>query len=93
MFKSCTCIFYPFLFLLFRNRVRDIKDSFDRLHRLSLTGPNSEEFVESKVQEIWIKAQETNFSKDELVFLHVRNNKLFKILLNDLYILRTFRMN
>lgn len=54
--------------------MRDIKDSFDRLHRLSLTGPNSEEFVEPKVQEIWIKAQETNFSKDELVFLHVRNN-------------------
>lgn len=57
--------------MLFRNRINDIKDSFDRLHRLSLTGPNSEEFVETKVQEIWIKAQETNFNKDELQLLHV----------------------
>ncbi|XP_016665107.2 uncharacterized protein LOC103311835 [Acyrthosiphon pisum] len=55
---------------ILQNQVRDIKDSFDRLHRLSLTGPNSEEFVEPKVQEIWIKAQETNFSKDELELLH-----------------------
>ncbi|XP_060849532.1 uncharacterized protein LOC132928701 [Rhopalosiphum padi] len=53
-----------------QNRIHDIKDSFDRLHRLSLTGPNSEEFVEPKVQEIWIKAQQTNFSKDELQILH-----------------------
>lgn len=58
--------------MLLRNRIRDIKDSFDRLHRLSLTGPNSEEFVEPKVQEIWIKAKDTNFSKDELQLLHVR---------------------
>lgn len=58
--------------ILSRNRIHEIKDSFDRLHRLSLSGPNSEEFVEPKVQEIWVKAQETNFSKDELQLLHVR---------------------
>ncbi|XP_050536371.1 alpha-2-macroglobulin receptor-associated protein [Daktulosphaira vitifoliae] len=52
------------------NRIRDIKDSFDRLHRLSLTGPNSNEFVEPKVQEIWLKAQKSNFDKDELELLH-----------------------
>lgn len=57
---------------IFRNRLLDIKDSFDRLHRLSLSGPNSEEFIEPKVQEIWIKAQETNFGKDELKLLRVR---------------------
>lgn len=61
---------------MFRNRIHEIKDSFDRLHRLSLTGPNSDEFVEPKVQEIWSKAQKTNFSKDELQLLHVRNNLL-----------------
>lgn len=59
---------------MFRNRIQEIKDSFDRLHRLSLTGPNSDEFVELRVQEIWIKAQKANFSKDELQLLHVRNN-------------------
>jgi len=62
------------LFILFRNRIDEIKDNFDRLHRLSLTGPNSEEFVEPKVQEIWIKAQETNFRADELQLLHVKNH-------------------
>lgn len=59
---------------IFRNRLLDIKDSFDRLHRLSLSGPNNEEFIEPKVQEIWIKAQETNFGKDELQLLRVRKN-------------------
>ncbi|XP_050436749.1 alpha-2-macroglobulin receptor-associated protein [Adelges cooleyi] len=52
------------------NRIQDIKDSFDRLHRLSLTGPNSEEFVEPKVQEVWLKAQASGFGQDELQLLH-----------------------
>lgn len=56
---------------MFRNRIHEIKDSFDRLHRLSLTGPNSDEFVEPKVQEIWLKAQQTKFSENELQILHV----------------------
>lgn len=64
-------VYLHFFNFLFRNRLHDIKDSFDRLHRLSLTGPNSEEFIEPKVQEIWIKAQKTNFSTDELQLLHV----------------------
>jgi len=87
--KNCICVFYYFLLVLFRNRIHDIKDSFDRLHRLSLTGPNSEEFVEPKVQEIWIKAQQTNFSKDELQILHVRNN-YFKFHVDQIIYIKNF---
>jgi hypothetical protein len=61
---------------------------------LSLSGPNSEEFIEPKVQEIWKKAEETNFSKNELQLLHVRKMINLNVSINGLSITyRTFRMN
>lgn len=54
-----------------RDRHREIRDGFDRLHRLAAKGPKSEEFVEPKVQGLWKLALETNFSADELESLKV----------------------
>lgn len=54
-----------------RDKHRDIKDGFDRLHRLSVKGPKSNEFVEPKVQGLWKLATETNFTSDELESLKV----------------------
>lgn len=54
-----------------RDKHRDIRDSFDRLHRLSVKGPKNEEFVEPKVQGLWRLAQEAKFTPDELESLKV----------------------
>lgn len=54
-----------------RDRHRDIRDGFDRLHRIAAKGPKSEEFVEPKVQGLWKLALETDFTPDELESLKV----------------------
>ncbi|XP_054266492.1 alpha-2-macroglobulin receptor-associated protein [Macrosteles quadrilineatus] len=54
-----------------RDKHRDLRDGYDRLHRLSVKGPKSNEFVEPKVQGLWKLATETNFTADELESLKV----------------------
>uniref|UniRef100_A0A1B6HYS9 Alpha-2-macroglobulin RAP C-terminal domain-containing protein n=1 Tax=Homalodisca liturata TaxID=320908 RepID=A0A1B6HYS9_9HEMI len=54
-----------------RDKHREIRDGYDRLHRLSVKGPKSNEFVEPKVQGLWKLATETNFTSDELESLKV----------------------
>ena len=62
---------YTITVLCFRDRHRDIRDGFDRLHRIAAKGPKSEEFVEPKVQGLWKLALETDFTPDELESLKV----------------------
>lgn len=68
---------------MLREQHRDLRDGYDRLHRLAATGPNSKEFVEPKVQGLWRIAVETNFTADELESLRVElkhyENRLLKL--------------
>ncbi|KAL1123090.1 hypothetical protein AAG570_002178 [Ranatra chinensis] len=49
-----------------RDKHREIRDDYDRLYRLAMQGPNSQEFVEPKVQGLWKLALASNFSLLEL---------------------------
>lgn len=68
---------------MLRERHRDIRDGYDRLHRIAAKGPNSKEFVEPKVQGLWQMALNGNFSADELESLRVEllhyENRLLKL--------------
>lgn len=54
-----------------REKHRDIKDSIDRLERITAKGPNSTEFVEPKVQGLYRIAAASNFTNDELQSLKI----------------------
>lgn len=56
---------------LLRAKHQDIRDNFDRLERVSAKGPNSQEFIEPKVQGLWRIASNSNFTADELASLKV----------------------
>lgn len=56
---------------LLREKHRDLKDSIDRLERITAKGPNSQEFVEPKVQGLWRIAAASNFTNDELQSLKI----------------------
>lgn len=56
---------------LLRAKHQDIRDNFDRLERVAVKGPNSQEFVEPKVQGLWRMASNSNFTVDELASLKV----------------------
>lgn len=68
---------------LIRDKHRDIKDGYDRLHILAAKGPNSKEFVEPKVQGLWKMALETDFTSEELESLRIElmhyENRLLKL--------------
>lgn len=49
-----------------RQKHREIKDNIERLERITAKGPNSQEFVEPKVQGLWRIALTSNFTDDEL---------------------------
>lgn len=57
---------------MLRIKHQDIKDNFDRLERVSAKGPNSQEFIEPKVQGLWRMASNSNFTADELASLKVK---------------------
>lgn len=59
------------LFFSFRDKHQDIRDGYDRLHRLAAKGPKSKEFIEPKVQGLWKMATESSFSPSELESLRV----------------------
>ncbi|XP_058453717.1 alpha-2-macroglobulin receptor-associated protein-like, partial [Malaya genurostris] len=54
-----------------RDKHREIRDNFDRLDRIASKGPNSQDFIEPKVQGLWRIAVSTNFTADELASLKV----------------------
>uniref|UniRef100_A0A1B0DRC4 Alpha-2-macroglobulin RAP C-terminal domain-containing protein n=1 Tax=Phlebotomus papatasi TaxID=29031 RepID=A0A1B0DRC4_PHLPP len=54
-----------------REKHRAVRDSFDRLERITAKGPNSQDFVEPKVQGLWKVAVNSDFSPDELASLKV----------------------
>lgn len=54
-----------------RETHRGIRDNFDRLERMASQGPNSQDFVEPKVQGLWRVALASDFSADELASLKV----------------------
>lgn len=57
---------------LLRDKHRDLRDNFDRLERISARGPDSAEFVEPKVQNLWrVASQQGSFTADELASLRV----------------------
>lgn len=69
------------------NKLRDhhhkIKDSYERLDRLTARGPNSRDFIEPKVQGLWRVALNSNFTPDELSSikseLHHYESRLLKL--------------
>ncbi|EEB17579.1 alpha-2-macroglobulin receptor-associated protein precursor, putative [Pediculus humanus corporis] len=52
------------------NQLRDlnteVRDGFDRLNLIAAKGPNSKEFIEPQVQNLWMLAVNSNFTNDEL---------------------------
>lgn len=56
---------------LLRDKHRDLRDNFDRLERIAARAPNSEDFIEPKVQSLWRVASAGNFTVDELASLRV----------------------
>nr|CAD7425875.1 unnamed protein product [Timema monikensis] len=67
----------------YRDRHRDIRDGYDRLHRIAAKGPNSKEFIEPKVQGLWMIAVNADFTAEELESLRVElmhyENRLLKL--------------
>ncbi|XP_063228088.1 alpha-2-macroglobulin receptor-associated protein [Bacillus rossius redtenbacheri] len=51
---------------LLRERHKDIRNGYDRLHRIAAKGPSSKEFIEPRVEGLWRMAIEANFTPEEL---------------------------
>ncbi|KAF6212875.1 hypothetical protein GE061_010585 [Apolygus lucorum] len=49
-----------------RDSHKTIRDDYDRLYRLAMSGPDNQEFIEPKVQGLWKLAITANFKPDEL---------------------------
>lgn len=64
-----------------RDKHREIRDDYDRLYRLAMSGPDSREFVEPKVQGLWNIAIKANFTPDELDSIRVELSHYEKRLL------------
>lgn len=66
-----------------REHHREIKDHYDRIDRLVSRGPNSQDFIEPKVQGLWRIALHSNFSEKELSSLkselHHFESRLLKL--------------
>lgn len=56
---------------LVRKQHRELRDNLDYLERKAAKAPNSQEFIEPRVQELWRVASASNFSTDELASLKV----------------------
>lgn len=58
------------------NQLRDlhteVRDGFDRLNIIAAKGPNSREFIDPQVQNLWAIAVTSNFTNDELESLKVK---------------------
>lgn len=50
---------------------RELKQSYDKLHRKTLSGSDGNEFSEPRVQQLWKIALEGSFSPEELDSLRV----------------------
>lgn len=56
---------------LVRKHHRELRDNLDYLERKAAKAPNSQEFIEPRVQELWRVASASNFTTDELASLKV----------------------
>lgn len=56
---------------LLRDKHRDLRDNYERLERIAAKAPDSQEFIEPKVQNLWRVAAAGNFSDAELASLRV----------------------
>lgn len=54
-----------------REKHRELRDNIDRLERMAAKGPNSQEFVEPKVQGLWRVAVASDFTQDELASMKI----------------------
>ncbi|XP_076042461.1 alpha-2-macroglobulin receptor-associated protein [Oratosquilla oratoria] len=53
-----------------REKHRELKEGYDRLHKVASTGPDSKEFLEPKVALLWKMATRADFTQAELESLH-----------------------
>lgn len=53
-----------------REKHRELKEGYNRLHKVSSTGPDSKEFLEPKVSGLWKLAIRGDFTAEELESLH-----------------------
>lgn len=49
-----------------RDTHRELKNGYDRLERMTLTGPKSRDFEEARVQSLWKIALKGDFTPDEI---------------------------
>lgn len=56
---------------MLRTKHREIRDGYDQLLRMAVSGPSNKDFVEPKVQGLWKMAVNSNFTPDELESLKV----------------------
>jgi len=54
-----------------RLKHRDIKDGYDVLNKKIVSSPNSKEFNEPRIQQLWKMATKADFTPEELHSLHV----------------------
>lgn len=53
-----------------REKHRELKEGYDRLHKVTSTGPETKEFIEPKVSGLWKLAVRGDFTQEELESLH-----------------------
>uniref|UniRef100_A0A2P2I5J3 Alpha-2-macroglobulin receptor-associated protein-like n=1 Tax=Hirondellea gigas TaxID=1518452 RepID=A0A2P2I5J3_9CRUS len=66
-----------------REKHRDLKEGYHRLHKLSTSAADSKEFIEPKVAGLWKLAAAADFTTEELESLHTElkhyENRLLKV--------------
>ncbi|KAF2364937.1 Alpha-2-macroglobulin receptor-associated protein domain 1 [Trinorchestia longiramus] len=66
-----------------RDKHRNLKEGYHRLHKLASSGAESKEFIEPKVAGLWKLAAAADFTQDELESLHTElkhyENRLLKV--------------
>ena len=55
----------------YREKHRELKSNMDRLHKVTVSGPDGKEFIEPKVSSLWKLAIRGDFTRQELESLHV----------------------
>jgi hypothetical protein len=65
--------------MIFRTKHRDIKDGYDVLHKMVASGPDSQEFAEPRVANLWKMALNSDFTPEELDSIRVSLDCIFKL--------------
>ncbi|XP_050701934.1 alpha-2-macroglobulin receptor-associated protein-like [Eriocheir sinensis] len=53
-----------------KEKHRELKNNMDRLHKVTISGPDGKEFIEPKVSGLWKMAIRGDFTREELESLH-----------------------